>query len=297
MLMGPPCLPCPLCPIDFMPTLSRSLTRMNKETDKYAGEYTGEDTDDGMDRFIARLDAAERVAGAAELRARSYELMGEAMVMQRSTIVDVGCGAGRAVAELGERGARVTGVDPDPRMLAVARERWPAADFRCAGAYDLPFADGTVHGYRADKVFHELAFPERALAEAGRVLVPGGRAVLLGQDWDSFVIDADDTDTFLTRAIVHARADLVAGPRAARRYRNLLLDAGFRDVTVEVHTMVLTDGTALSLLRGLVKAAREAGAIGREQAGAWIADQKARARADRLFVALPLFLAAASAPG
>ncbi|GAA3090297.1 hypothetical protein ACFQ0X_04370 [Streptomyces rectiviolaceus] len=84
--------------------------------------------------------------------------------------------------------------------------------------------------------------------------------------------------------------------RAARRHRNLLLDAGFRDVTVEAHTMVLTDGMALPLLTGLAEGACEAGAIGCEQADAWIADQRARSRADRLFVALPLFLAAASAP-
>lgn len=189
-----------------------------------------------------------------------------------------------------------TGVDPDPRMLAVARERRPAADFRRADAYDLPFADGTAHGYRADKVFHELAAPERALGEARRVLVPGGRAVLVGQDWDSFVIDADNTDTALTRAIVHARAELVASPRAARRYRNRLLDAGFQTVMVEVHAMVLTDGTGLQLLTGLAEAARDAGAIDREQADNWIADQRSRAREDRLFVELPMFLAAASTP-
>ncbi|MEU0680186.1 MULTISPECIES: methyltransferase domain-containing protein [Streptomyces] len=167
------------------------------------------------DQLIALLDAVDRLPGAAELRARSYELLGTA---PGATAVDVGCSAGRAVAELTEAGAKSVGVDPDERMIEVARQRWPEADFRTAGAYELPFANSTIDGYRADKVFHELAEPERALGEARRVLSPGGRIVLVGQDWDTFVIDFDDPA--LTRTIVHARADLVPGPRAARHYRH-----------------------------------------------------------------------------
>ncbi|MFH9547885.1 class I SAM-dependent methyltransferase [Streptomyces sp. NPDC017435] len=70
-----------------------------------------------------------------------------------TSVVDVGCGAGRAVAELAERGVTAVGVDPDERMIAVARGRWPeAADFRVADAYALPLADSSVDGCRADKV-------------------------------------------------------------------------------------------------------------------------------------------------
>jgi SAM-dependent methyltransferase len=111
----------------------------------------------------------------------------------------------------------------------VAKARWPDADFRIAWAYELLFTDATMAGYRADTVFHELAQPERALAEARRILAPGGRIVLVGQNWDIFVIDSDDPA--LVRNIVHVRADLVPGARAARRYRNLLLAAGFEKVT------------------------------------------------------------------
>ncbi|WP_051572687.1 methyltransferase domain-containing protein [Streptomyces sp. PRh5] len=139
-------------------------------------------------------------------------------------MVDVGCGAGRAVAELAGRGARVTGVDADERMVAVARERWPGADTRVADVGRLPFGDATVHGYRADKVLHELPDPAEALAEARRVLAPGGRVALVGQDGEALVVDADDTT--LTSTIVRARASLIPSPRAARGQRGLLLDAG-----------------------------------------------------------------------
>ncbi|MFG3110072.1 methyltransferase domain-containing protein [Streptomyces tendae] len=77
-------------------------------------------------------------------------------------------------------------------MLAAARERWPRAEFRQAEAEDLPFPDKSLHGYRADKAFHVLREPARAVTEARRVLRPGGRIVLLGQDWDAIMIDSAD---------------------------------------------------------------------------------------------------------
>ncbi|TDC62431.1 methyltransferase domain-containing protein [Actinomadura sp. GC306] len=241
--------------------------------------------------LIALLDAADRLPGFEEMRVRSYELLA---AEPGTSVVDVGCGAGRAVAELTERAVRAVGVDPNEKMIAVARSRWPKADFRMADAYGLPLADASVHGYRADKVFHLLAEPERALAEARRVLVPGGRIVLVGQDWDAIMIDSDDPA--LTRAIVHARADLIAAPRAARRYRNLLLDAGFGDVTVEARTAVLTDPVMLPALTEMADKPLSAGAITREQAEGWKAGQRARAEADRLFMALPILMAAGSVP-
>ncbi|MFE1551484.1 methyltransferase domain-containing protein [Streptomyces sp. NPDC058718] len=243
------------------------------------------------DDLIALLDAADRLPGAEELRSRSYDLLDAAP--RTSVVVDVGCGAGRAVAELAEREVKAVGVDLSERMIAVARGRWPGADFRPAGAYELPLREGSVDGYRADKLFHELAEPERALAEARRVLKPGGRIVLVGQDWDTLVVDSDDPA--LTRTIVHGRADLVAAPRAARQYRNLLLDAGFGDVTVEVRTGVFTGPAMLPMITGLAEAACSSGAVTRRQADHWIAEQQARTEADRFFVALPVFMAAATA--
>lgn len=236
--------------------------------------------------MIALLDAVEEAPAAARLRERSYDLLDPT---DGDRVADVGCGAGRAVAELARRGARAVGVDVNAESVALAAGRWPGADFRVGDAYALPFEDGELAGYRADKVLHDLDDPARALAEARRTLAEGGRIVLLGQDWDTIVVDSGDPA--LTRTIVHARADLTAAPRSARAYRNLLLDAGFQDVAVEVHTGVFTEPATLAMLSGFAEAVTPA--IGAERARDWIADQRERARTGRLFVAVPIFVASA----
>ncbi|WP_267898979.1 methyltransferase domain-containing protein [Thermomonospora amylolytica] len=241
--------------------------------------------------LVARLDAADAHPDAAELRQRTYELLA---ARPGAVVADVGCGTGRAVAELTERGVRAIGVDRDDRMIALAASRWPNADFRIGDALDLPFAEGELNGYRAEKLYHELPEPARAVAEARRVLAPGGRIVLIGQDWDTLVLDSDHPD--LTRAIVHARADTIASPRAARRYRALLLDAGFTDLTTEVHTAVFTDPALLSMATTMADSARTTGAITPAQAAAWTADQTTRAETGRFFLAVPLFVTAATRP-
>lgn len=241
--------------------------------------------------LIQRLDIAEAMPGAADLRTETYELL---RLAPGQAVADVGCGGGRAVAELAERGARPVGVDASQDMVDVARRRWPGHDFLLGGAENLPLADGSLAGYRADKVFHDLVEPARALAEARRVLAPGGRIVLVDPDWDTLAIDSDDPD--LTRTIVHARADRLPSPYVARRYRALLHDTGFADIAVEGRISVFTDDRMLSMLNRLAQVARSAGAVDHDRAEAWTAEQAQRARTGRLFLAVPLYLATATRP-
>ena len=75
-------------------------------------------------------------------------LMGAALdaahITRGTRLLDAGCGAGLAAVLASLRGATVTGFDASPALLAVARERLPAAEFRegrtwregAAGAHD-----------------------------------------------------------------------------------------------------------------------------------------------------------------
>lgn len=240
---------------------------------------------DDLTTFLLAVDAQpESVA----LRERSYELL---EAKPGDTVLDVGCGGGTAVGELRARGVDAVGVDVSAEVLAVARQLHPDARFEEAGAEELPFADDSVDGYRAEKLYHALPDPAAAAAEAYRILKPGGRIVLLAQDWDAAIIDADDVA--LTRTIVLAGAALQPHPRVARRYGALLAEAGFTDIAFEARLMLMTDPTFVLPVVGMM-AERAVGAEAIEASAAeeWLADQRRRATENRLVVGMPMFFGA-----
>lgn len=92
------------------------------------------------------------------------------------TALDIGGGTGRIARRLGDAYARVVLVDVERAMLARGRAR----GFACvqADAARLPFRDGAVELCLMVDALHHFPRQEEALAEAARVLAPGGRLVV-----------------------------------------------------------------------------------------------------------------------
>jgi SAM-dependent methyltransferase len=205
------------------------------------------------------------------------------------TCVDVGCGDGSAVAALTRAHVKAIGVDPDPAVIAVARARTPGAVFHVAHSGRLPLEDESVDGYRAANLFHLLPDPLPTIAEARRVLRPAGRIVLAGQDYGFLLLHSDDQD--LTDVIELGLESRWVSPRAARGYRDLLLDAGFRDVEVAVRTEVITDHRQLAeQLAEAATASVDKALITREDADGWLAEQADRGRRDRFLGIAPILV-------
>ena len=97
-------------------------------------------------------------------------------------VLDVGCGPGALTAELLQRGAKVSAVDPSPQFVAAAQERYPAADVRQAAAESLPFAHGEFDAALAQLVVHFMADPLRGVEEMVRVTREEG--VVAASVWD-----------------------------------------------------------------------------------------------------------------
>jgi ubiquinone/menaquinone biosynthesis C-methylase UbiE len=91
------------------------------------------------------------------------------------SVLDLCCGSGLVAGAAASRGAVVSGLDFSPAMLAVARAAHPALHFAEGDAESLPFSDASFEAMVSNFGVHHLARPERAMAEAMRVLRPGGR--------------------------------------------------------------------------------------------------------------------------
>ncbi|MEJ7841159.1 MAG: class I SAM-dependent methyltransferase [Rubrobacter sp.] len=96
-------------------------------------------------------------------------------------LLDIGCGAGVLARSLSDRGAYVSGVDPNAEVLALAREAVPTGTFHQAGAEALPFADGSFDGVIFLNSLHHVPkrAMRRALEEAARVVEPARPIVVV----------------------------------------------------------------------------------------------------------------------
>lgn len=103
--------------------------------------------------------------------------------------LDLGCADGGYVAEILRRGAdQVVGVDADASRVVQAKARnLPSASFAQAVGESLPFQSHYFDGVFMNEVFEHVVSEAQTLAEARRVLRPGGRLVLISPNrWFPF---------------------------------------------------------------------------------------------------------------
>lgn len=264
---------------------------MSRESFDRLHDFDRVDESEHAQQLIAFLAWVESKPNVIARRRRSYELLA---ARPGTVVADIGCGIGTVVAELHELGVRAVGVDSSEAMIREAARRAPGAELHVADAATLPLPDGALAGYRAERVYQHLADPVPALAEAMRTLEPGGRIVLVDQDWDAFIVDGDDRET--TRAMLHGFADSIPNGWAGRRNGHALAAAGFVDIAVEAEAVTWLDyEEAAPILPALEAAAVDAG-VAEDVAAAWLGEQRRRGEEGRFFAAMTHFLASATRP-
>ena len=112
----------------------------------------------------------------ASLTRQFIPLLLDAVGIRRGMLVlDVACGPGYLAAAARERGAVATGVDFAATMVAIATQMFSGISFVEADAQDLPCRDAAYDRVLLNFGLLHLSRPEKACAEAFRVLKPGGK--------------------------------------------------------------------------------------------------------------------------
>jgi 2-polyprenyl-3-methyl-5-hydroxy-6-metoxy-1,4-benzoquinol methylase len=158
-------------------------------------------------------------------------------------LLDVATGGGGLAAEARRRGAEVIGVDLSEGMIALAKQRHSSIDFRWGEVEHLPVADAAVDAVACAFGIGHFPYPEAAVAECLRTVVPGGRIAV---SW----WDASDKQR-IQGLFREAAAEVGAAPPPVvpkahsslrfcdpREFRRLLEGAGLVDVAIDDHRAI-----------------------------------------------------------
>ncbi len=175
----------------------------------------------------AYFDRVAAAFGEQVLPGRTWEGLARALLQlaPRGRYVDLGVGDGLLTLMLSEIAERVTAVDLSSRMLDQLRQRAETKGIRNietveADIESLPLSDASHDVVVASQALHHARDPERALREAARVLVPGGRVL---------VIDLlAHTEEWVREQLQHVQLGFTE-----QRLAELLEQAGFEDVSLQ----------------------------------------------------------------
>ena len=139
-----------------------------------------------QDKMRAFFDSVAGRLGKDYVPGRSWKGLAEALLrlLPPMVIADLGAGEGAFALLLAERAKKVIAVDSSQKMIEVGREQAlrhgvKNIDFRLGDMEELPIRDAKVDLVFFSQSLHHALHPERAVAEASRILRPGGRIVIL----------------------------------------------------------------------------------------------------------------------
>lgn len=212
---------------------------------------------EGWQRVASRYEAA----WSALTRAFIPHLLRAAAIAPGFKVLDLACGPGYVAEAAHALGAEALGVDFSSEMVRLARARNPGLEFREGDAQRLDLPDTAFDAVLMNFGLLHLAHPEAALAEARRVLRPGGRC--------AFTVWAGperSPGARLVDSVMSAHADLsVPVPQGPDRFlyasraacARALAGCGFDPATLSYET--LTQAWQIPSAAFLFEAERHAG--------------------------------------
>jgi arsenite methyltransferase len=177
-----------------------------------------------------QVEAVYLTADVVQQRQEVLRLLG---LTGGEAVLDIGSGPGLLATDMAQAvglAGRVCGIDVSDSMLTLARSRAvpggsAAVEYRRGGVDAVPYPDGSFDAAVSTQVLEYVADIPAALAEAFRVLRPGGRLLVLDTDWDSIVWHSTDFDRM--RRILLTWEQHLADPFLPRTLGRQLRRVGF----------------------------------------------------------------------
>jgi arsenite methyltransferase len=251
-------------------------------------------------------DALDTIAKSLNIRASEPAMqticaryMAQIALPGGARVLEIGCGNGATTKLIMQhvRPAQLVGIDPSRVFIDMARETFadePGVSFAVGDAVATGHADAFFDLVIAHTVYSHLVDPEGALAEARRVLRPGGQLVIFDGDFATITVALFDGDP-LQSAVGAVLRHMMHAPYIMRRLPALVTAAGFSVQSVEPHGYVQTTSPdfLLTLLSRGTNAAAHADEIGQGLVDGFA--QEARRRvANGTFYGAILFLSLAA---
>jgi SAM-dependent methyltransferase len=186
-----------------------------------------------LDRIASALDAR---ASDPAMRAITLDYLAD-LPKGAGRVVEIGCGAGSAseIIHAGLAPAEYLGIDPSEGLLARARARFGDAagvTMQAGGAEATGLPAACADVVVAHTVFSHLADPAPALAEAARILRPGGQLAIFEGDYAANTVALSREDP-LQCAMDMAARHLIHAPFVMRALPGLLPAAGFAPARIK----------------------------------------------------------------
>jgi ubiquinone/menaquinone biosynthesis C-methylase UbiE len=268
-----------------------------------AMQFINEQNAATLERFIERLEYRGTDPTFVAYREEYLRLVD---IPPTAAVLDLGCGTGvvtRALAARDGFAGTVTGIDQSPEFIAAA-QRLAADDgvgdrveYVVGDVHELDLPAASFDAVVAHTLISHVRDPLAVLAEAARVVRPGGSVAIFDGDYGSLTFDCSDPQLGepMERAV---QSMIMSSPRVMRELPRLLSKVGLRLIATRAN--VYAEAGSSSFMLNLAKTygplVASTGLRPATDVDAWLADQLRAAEDGTFFAACNYYAYVASAP-